>query len=469
VAVTTASDRLHRERDRLVAELRTLGADARPGDPGRASVRDTTATRVDLRLRPRPDLGPEGFTLEVTPAGAVVEAATPAGVFRGTRQLVQNLRAQGAVPAASVVSRPAVGERGLHVDAARKFFPLSWWESVVREAAEIGVTTIQWHFSENEGFRLESRRHPEIVSAEHLSLADAARLIDLAADLHVEIVPSLDMPWHLRHALAAHPELRLPDPGNGLAHDHALDITNPRAIAFARELVDEYAEVFAASEHWNLGGDEFVDFDRIDDHPVLAAAARQAYGTGGTGFDLLTAFIDELAAHLVDLGFTPRVWNDGMLRSRNVPLDPRVELTWWTNWNAAMRPVREAFDQGRRLVNVNDAMFYYVLGENAGYRYPSVERLWRAGWHPGVFPQLHPSVPDRDQVVERPYPAELLGTSFAIWCDRPDAQTPDEVAVGIRSPLRGFAERSWNAGSELDLAAFTALDAALPPLGEETA
>ena len=165
-----------------------------------------------------------------------------------------------------------------------------------------------------------------------------------------------------------------------------------------------------------------------------------------------------MAAHLRDRGFTTRVWNDGMLRSTRVRLDPRVELTWWTNWHAQMRPLQEAVEAGHGIVNVNDGMLYHVLGENAGYRYPTAQRLWDADWHAGLFPALPGGV---RQEITRPYPALLRGSSFAIWSDVPDAQTPAEVAAGVRAPLRAMAERAWNGGSQLSLAEFSALDAAL--------
>nr|WP_091739215.1 hypothetical protein [Microbacterium azadirachtae] len=138
-------------------------------------------------------------------------------------------------------------------------------------------------------------------------------------------------------------------------------------------------------------------------------------------------------------------------------------LTWWTNWNAGMRPVADALAAGHRVVNVNDALFYYVLGENAGYRHPTAARIWAADWHPGLFPARWGSGGQgtvRQELV-RPYPALLLGVSFAVWSDRPEAQTPAEVAEGIRAPLRAMAERAWNAGSALSLEEFASIDAAI--------
>ncbi|KJL34261.1 family 20 glycosylhydrolase [Microbacterium azadirachtae] len=463
VRVIAASRGLRREAERLEAELRACGI---------AAAADVSDPVIRLRLSPLATRDPadESFTIDVAD-DVVVTAPSAAGVFRATRQLLHNLRAQGAVPQGVVHSAPAVTERGLHLDAGRKHYPAEWIRAQLHAAADIGVNVFQWHFSENPGFRLESAAFPEIVSAERISRAEAADIVATARDLHVDLVPSLDMPGHLQHVLTAHPELRLPETP-GLATDHALDITREDPVRFALALIDDMIPVFPHSTRWNLGGDEFVDFDRMADFPALATAAAERYGAQATGFDLLTAFVNRVAVHLRERGFEARAWNDGLLRSASERLDPEIVLTWWTNWNAGMRPVADAVAAGHRLVNVNDALFYYVLGENAGYRYPTAERIWEAAWHPGLFPALWG--PDGQGTVRQelalPYPALLLGASFAVWSDRPEAQTPAEVAAGIRGPLRAMAERSWNAGSALSLEDFAALDVAIgeaTPLEEE--
>lgn len=432
---------LVREAARMQDELAALGVPRRSG-----SV---------VRLRRDPAQHGESFAIEVGD-DIVVTSGTAAGGFRATRQLLHNLRAQRSVPRGRVSSAPAVAERGLHLDAARKHYPVEWMLRLLPALADVGINVLQWHFSENEGFRLESEAFPEIVSDEHITRADATRILAAARDLHIEVIPSLDMPGHLRHVLARHPDLRMPP--DLVTEDAALDITRAEAVDFAHRLIDDMAPVFAGCTRWHLGGDEFVDFTRIDDYPALADAARERYGDHANGFDLLTAFVNGIAAHVRRLGFEPRVWNDGMLRSSAVALDPRVVLTWWTNWNAQMRPLSDAVAAGHRLVNVNDGLFYYVLGEKAGYRYPTAERIWDADWHPGLFPALPGGV---RQEIAPPYPDLLLGASFAIWSDEPAAQTVDEVTAGVRTPLRAMAERAWNGGSQLSLAEFTARDEAI--------
>lgn len=455
-----------REASRLQGELAALGIPQ--GDA--AVVRLEVDARVSGSLSEhgrspsetkRCDYPDESFRIEVAD-DVVITAATAAGAFRATRQLLHNLRSQRAVPRGRVWSAPAVAERGLHLDTGRKHYPAEWIRAQLHAAADVGINVFQWHFSENEGFRIESAGFPGIVSPERISRTEAAEIVETARDLHIDLIPALDMPGHLRHALAAHPDLRLPG-ADGLETDHALDITREDPIRYALALVDDLIPLFPHSTRWHLGGDEFVDFDRIAEVPVLAAAAAERYGASGTGFDLLTAFVNRVAAHLRDHGLEPRAWNDGLLRSEAERLDPGVVLTWWTNWNAGMRPVGEAVAAGHRLVNVNDALLYYVLGENAGYRYPTVERIWAADWHPGLFPALWGPQGQGTvrQELSRPYPGLLLGASFAVWSDHPDAQTPSEVARGIRGPLRAMAERAWNGGSALSLDEFTALDVAI--------
>lgn len=441
VQVVTEEPAYAREAERLSGELAVLGIPS-----GDAAV---------VRLH-HDDRDGESFAIEIG-ADIDVRAGSAAGVFRASRQLLHNLRAQGRVPHGAVSSTPVVAERGFHLDAARCHYPAPWIIELLHQLADVGITTFQWHVSDDEGFRIGSEAFPEIVSAAHVTRIEAAAVADAAVDLHIDLVPSLDMPGHLRHVLSAHPEHRLPAE-DGPPTDHALDITSARAVDFALALIDDVAAVFPHSTSWHLGGDEFVDFGRIDEYPALVEAAKARYGSSGSGFDLLTAFVNSVAVHLRAKGLAPRVWNDGMLRSEAVALDRDPVLTWWTNWQEQMQPLAVAIEAGNPLVNFHDALLYYVLGEKAGYAYPTSERIWDADWHPGLFPSLPGGM--RQEIVP-PYPARLLGASFSVWSDDPAAQTPAEVAEGIRRPLRAMAERAWNGGSPLSHDDFCAIDAAI--------
>lgn len=361
--------------------------------------------------------------------------------------------ADGTLPRKDDTPTPAIAERGFHLDAARKFFPAPWIHDLLERMAQLELNAFQWHFSENEGVRLESIAFPETVSEQFITRDEAREIIAHARELGITVVPSLDMPGHLRQTLGTRPELRLPAGRDGADTRHALDVTNPAARDFARRLVDDYADLFSGSTHWNLGGDEFVDFGRIEDYPALSDEAHRRFGPTATGFDLLTDFVNEIADHVAGLGFIPRAWNDGLLRSEFVTLDPRVEIAWWTNWHPGMRPLSEALEAGHRVINFDDKQWYYVVGETS-YLHPTAERAWATGWHPGSFPRLT----DRSaQEIPRPYSEQLLGAYLSLWCDAPDDETIEEIAERISLPLAAFAERCWNGGSSLTYRQFVDL------------
>ncbi|RMI12715.1 family 20 glycosylhydrolase [Cellulomonas triticagri] len=485
---------LHREAGRLADELRA-GGHLGPGASAAVVVageRDPAAPG-DVVLRvgdpgpPGAGGGAEAYRVDVggEDAGVVVTGRGPAGVHRGTRQVLHNLAARGAVPAGTVSGAPAVAERVVHLDAARVPFEAAWIEDLLREAAWSGLTAVQLHLSEDQGFRVASVRHPEVVSPGALTHDEVRHLLAVADDLHLTVIPSLVAPGHLGHVLAAHPHLALRgadgtpvrDPG-GDPRSRALDVTDPDAVALVLDLVDEVATLFAAGrapDHgtpWNIGADEFVDLADLAAQPVLAAEAARRFGPGATGFDVLVDVVHRIAERVRAHGFRPQVWNDGMFRAERVALEPDVRVAWWTGWSPRMAPLSAALDAGHDLLNAYDSLLYYVLGEHAGYRYPTAARLWETGWHPGVFADRRDEAGAHMQVLAPPYPAALRGTMLAIWGDVPDAQTPEQVAAGVRGPLRGMSERAWNAGSRLDLSEMTALDhavgrapAAAPPTG----
>lgn len=469
--------RLDREAERLADELWALGkgalhrapdADgAAPGDQSRpASLDDRELSWVEapgpgdvlLRIDGAPGAVAESWTVTVTDR-VVVTGADPAGVFRGTRQLLQTLVVHGGAPRGTATGSPAVADRVLHLDAARKHLPAAWIEQMLHEMAYVGVNVLQLHLSEDEGFRVESLRHPEVVSDQALTRAEVRRILEVADDLHVRVDPSFTMPGHLGRVLEAYPDHRLRS-ADGDEVPGALDITDESAVGLVLDLVDELATLFTPGARWNIGADEFVELGELAAQPVLAAEAVRRHGTGATGFDLLVGLVNRVADVVRAHGFVPQVWNDCMFRSTHVELDPDVVVAWWTGWSPDMAPLRTALHRGHDVVNANDSLFYYVLGENAGYTYPTTERVWERDWRPGVFTSRRDAHGEHPQMLTAPYPGQLLGTMLAVWCDVPDARTADEVATDLRCLLRALAERSWNDGSGLDHAGFVELDRA---------
>lgn len=461
-APSTEPGALAAEAARLGAELAALGVTA--AAPPIAVVTpleaDRSGTPADIRLRvgvaphgaDAAAAGDRAGRLEIdAERGATASAVTDAGVFRATRALLQLLTATGGrAPAGVYDFVPASEVRAVHLDIARKTYSLEVLKRFVDELAWNGLDELELHVSEFEGFALESTTHPEIQSPSVLSRSDLRSLLAYADAQHVTVTPSLDMPGHLEHALEAHPELRL-RAADGTAVYGALDVTNPDAVAFAHDLIDEFAAVFEPGV-WNLGADEFVDFRDGDEIAALTAAARARHGADATAYDALTAFVNETAAHLAALGFRTRVWSDGMLRASVVELDLGVEVAHWTRRPNGSVAASTFADRGYRLVNVNDEFLYFVLGERVEYFYPTGEAIL-ASWRPALFA-------GDDTLAGGASPA---GAMFAIWSDVPDALTETEVLDRVRLPVQAMSVRAWAPDAPLSFAQLADIGVAIGP------
>ncbi|MEE1756174.1 beta-N-acetylhexosaminidase [Streptomyces sp. SP18CS02] len=419
----------------LADEARLLAGELKAAYRGENAPR---AGDVELALDTAQKGGAEAYTLTTRDGRVRISGSGEAGVFYGTRTLKQALASGGIVPEGVVRDAPAKPQRGLMVDIARKHFSAEWIEDRLRDMADIKMNQLGLHFSDDQAFRIESDSHPEVVSPQHLTKAEVRRIVALASSLHIQVVPEIDSPGHLGAVIAAHPGLQLRNV-QGTATRGAVDIANPESAKIVDELLREYAGLFPGA-YWHLGADEYqalVVRDPEASFPQLAAEARRKYGANATVQDLATGWLNDRAAVVRPTGKELRAWNDGFFRGGSVAADKDLQVAYWTGKEIGARPPLEYLQEGRKVLNYNDEYLYYVLGEPNEFVYPTGRRIYEE-WTPLVLRGSTP-VPAR-------YDGQILGGSFAVWCDLAGRQTQAEVASGIHMPLRATSEKLWVAG-----------------------
>lgn len=399
------------------------------------------ARRGDLELTLDRDHtgGKEAYTLTVRDGRARITGSTDAGVFYGTRTVRQAIRSTGRLPDGEIRDRPDRPQRGLHLDTARKHFSAEWIEARLREMADLKLNQLALHFSDDQGFRIQSETHPEVVSTEHLSKAEVRRIVRLARRLHITVIPELDSPGHLGAVLRAHPGLQLRNAA-GTAITGAVDISDPGAARIVDDLVRELAPLFPG-RYWHLGGDEYralMSADPEASYPQLAAAARERFGPRAGVQDLATDWLNDRAAVVTELGKRAKAWNDGFFRGGVVKPDRTIEIEYWTGKEIGARIPAEYLREGWTVVNLNDEYLYYVLGQPNQFVYPTGERIFEE-WSPVVLRGTQP-VPSGLGTG----PDRIPGARLAVWCDIAGAQTAQQVADGIRLPLTALAQRLWD-------------------------
>lgn len=410
----------------------------RPGDVElRLSGGEDAVRREDNA--PVYDTAEEAYTLTARGTRLTLTAPTDAGIFNATRTVLQSVRTSGGVPEGTVEDRPDRAQRGFMLDIARKHFDVRWIEDRIRDLAGLKLNQLQLHFSDDQAFRIESEKHPEIVSADHLTKDQVRHLVDLARGLHITVIPEIDSPGHLGAVLKAHPDLQLRS-ADGRTQRGAMDISQPGAAEIVDDLLREYAPLFPG-KHWHLGGDEYralADRSPAENYPQLARAARDKYGADATIEDLATGWLNDRDKTVRAAGAKQvEAWNDGYFRDTDVAPDSGRTVAYWTGKEIGAREPDEYLRENRKVVNLNDEYLYYVLGEPNNMPYPTGERIYTQ-WTPGVLRGTKP-VPQSQSGPDR-----VLGARLAVWCDLADEQTQQQVADGIRLPLRALAQKVWD-------------------------
>ncbi|WP_326618914.1 family 20 glycosylhydrolase [Streptomyces decoyicus] len=391
----------------------------------------------------------EAYTLTADGTRLTLTAPTDAGIFYGTRTVKQAVRAAGGLPEGTIQDRPDRPQRGLSLDNARKPFTQNWIEARLREIADLKLNQFQLHFSDDQGFRIQSDTHPEIVSADHLTKAQVRQIIALARTLHISVVPELDSPGHLGAVLDHYPALQLRNV-QGRVIPGAIDISNPKSAPLIDSLLKEMSELFTnpkgAPAYWHLGGDEYqalMSSSPATKYPQLAKAARQKYGSGATIEDLTTGWLNDRQKTVEAKGKNRvEAWNDGFFAGGVVTADKNRMVDYWTGKEAGKRDPAEFLREGRNVMNFNDEFLYYVLGEPNQFVYPTGQRIYQS-WTPRVIRGTRPvAVP-----ASMTGPERIPGARFAIWCDLAQAQTAAQVAAGIRLPLAALAQKTWDPGT----------------------
>jgi hexosaminidase len=391
----------------VLAALPTIPG-VRDWHPGHGHVRASSGDIVlTLGSRDR-RLGREGYRLDIG-SQVRVEARTRAGLFYGRQTVRQLLRAgHGTLPRGWARDWPSYPERGLMIDNGRRYFSPAWIKGQIRLLAYLKLNQLHLHFSDNEGFRIESESHPEVVSGRHLTKHQVRGIVAYARRRHVRVIPELDMPGHLRAALAKHRELRLP------GSTDALDISLPAARRFCRELILEYLELFPG-RYWHAGADEYQ-------------------GAKGAAYVAFINWIDRVVrAH----GRTLRIWHDGLSGSS---LRRDVVVEWWAD-QAGPTPSR-LLAQGHRVLNAGWWPTYYVAGGPLGKVHPS-PRIAYERWRVNLFGGLSLNAPGPASLQRVPA-ARVLGSELHVWNDVPHTETVSEIARGIAPRLRVLAQKTWD-------------------------
>lgn len=267
-----------------------------------------------------PELGPEGYRLDITPVGVRIHAGGDAGFFyaRATlRQWIELHRperldkpANGTweVPGIVVDDRPDFAVRGVMLDVSRGKVPrLGTLFALVDLLAGFKINQLQLYTEHTFAYR----GHQTVWrGASPMTPGEIRHLDAYCRERFIELVPNQQSFGHLHRWLVHEPYRRLAECPEGIEHPFS-DVVEPFGLCptdpgSRRLLADLYGQLLPCftSRLLNIGGDETLDLGQGRSRQVCAARGRE---------QVYLEFLEALHGLAAERGHRIQFWGDILL------------------------------------------------------------------------------------------------------------------------------------------------------------
>jgi len=230
----------------------------------------------------------EGYRIKIEKYKISITGKTEAGVFYGIQTLCKSIASDTTknriqLPPVEINDAPRFAYRGMHLDVARHFFSVDFVKRYIDILALHHVNTFHWHLTEDQGWRIEIKKYPEltkigsirnrtVVGRYDSGIYDSIpyggfytqkqikEIVKYAADRYITTIPEIDMPGHMLAALTSFPHLGCTGGPYKVAEDwgvfdDVLCAGKESTFTFVENVLSEVIALFP-SKKIHIGGDE---------------------------------------------------------------------------------------------------------------------------------------------------------------------------------------------------------------------
>ncbi len=377
-----------------------------------------------LRIEKDSVLPREGYRLRMQAGAIHVSAAEEAGAIWALTTAASLIDDGGFAPC-DVADSPLHPFRGLHLDCARHFFPAEEVKRVIEAMSLLKLNVFHWHLSDDQGWRVESRRFPKLneVGGPCYTQAEIRDVVAFADSRGVTVLPEIDMPGHVTAILCAYPELSCTGEPVTLAvaggiYPVILCPGKEETFRFIQALLEEICPLFPG-EYFHIGGDEAPKIR----WKTCPHCQKRMEAEGITSLnDLQGYFTARVIEMLRRLGKKPVCWNDTLM-AKNGPKD--VLIQYWAPQHAGM----EGYLQEGGAFICSDMFDLYL-------DYPPAMTPLKRVYH---------SAPSLGGVLLEDAPG-FTGFECCLWTERVDSCALLEERLFPR--VLAVAERAWAGGGD---------------------
>ena len=328
--------------------------------PNLVSHNEKSVMQLIVRDFLDPQLGDEGYRLEINTDGIILSANTEQGLFYAYQTFIQmlpsdileNSYSSIALPLCTIVDYPRYSWRAVYLDVCSHYYSPTFIKKILDIMANYKMNRLVWHLADDHGWRIPSQKYPLLNSVGSwrvhrrnsdwfdtivprpnerptyggfYSKQDIADIVEYAATLNIDVIPSIEIPGFCSPILAAYPQFSC-DSGDYPIPCGAHSSTNPILCAgndsvsiFINDILDEIAELFP-SKYIHLGGSE-ANMDHWRDCPKCHKRMNDNHITHDN--QLFVWLLRQAAQHLNELDRIPLTWD----LPDNAPLIPGAIVT----------------------------------------------------------------------------------------------------------------------------------------------
>jgi hexosaminidase len=374
-----------------------------------------------------------------------LSADEPLGVLRGMETLLQLVQQNStgspgfSVPAVTIQDSPRFPWRGLSLDVSRHFIPVDHVKRTLDGMAAVKLNVFHWHLSDDQGFRMESKKFPRFqqYSSDGLfyTQAEVRDVIVYARDRGIRVVPEFDMPGHATSWLPAYPKLASGPGPYEVAHRvgilyQLIDPTKESTYRLLDGFIGEMAKLFP-DEYFHIGGDE-VNPKEWNDSPAIRTFMRKKHIPDAKALQVY--FNARLLKIVTKHGKRMEGWDEVL--QPNLPKD--IVIQSWRGQESLWQAAREGYK------GILSAGYYLDLMQPASQHY-AIDPLVLPPARKAQLEKQNKPIPPGLNAEEQ---KNILGGEAAMWEEIADSENLD---TKLWPRLAAIAERLWSAQSVTDV------------------
>ncbi|MFZ0661213.1 MAG: family 20 glycosylhydrolase [Acidobacteriaceae bacterium] len=362
----------------------------------------------------------ESYSLDVTPTGAHIKAATDVGAMRGLTTFLQLVQTDGSsyfLPTVSIQDSPRFRWRGLMIDCSRHFEPIPVIKRTLDGMAAVKLNVFHWHLSDDQGFRIQSKVFPKLTEmgsdGKFYTQDQAREIVAYARARGIRVVPEFDMPGHAGSWFVGYPDLASGPGPYHIEHkfgifDPVMDPTRKSTYKFLDKFIGEMATIFP-DPYMHIGGDENNGVQWKNSPRIQAFMKKHdLHGTAG----LQTYFNQQLIPILKKHHKRTVGWDE--IFAPGLPKDAVIES--WRGFDSLAASAKAGYD------GILAAGYYLDQIQSAGQHY-----------------LVDPLPANSDLTPEEK--SRILGGEAAMWSEH---ISPYSIDSRIWPRTAAIAERLWS-------------------------